>query len=131
MEPRLKRSAVISALAHLAVILLAIVVLPTEKLKSPATAAVDVTIIGPHVPQQALHKGKVPAPANTAHVHKAHLTKAKPKDQPKVAPPPPPPPPPPPAPHAQPKLPRPPAPAPPPPPPTRAPTPLPTPPPPP
>ncbi|MCW8306908.1 hypothetical protein AruPA_07650 [Acidiphilium sp. PA] len=130
MDRGLRRGAIVSGLVHLAVILLAIVVLPTEHLKAPATAAVDVTIIGPHVPQQALHKGKVPAPADTRRVHKAHLTKQKPKDQPKIAPPPPPPPPPP-APHAQPKLPRPPAPAPPPPPPTRAPTPLPTPPPPP
>ncbi|MCU4161004.1 cell envelope integrity protein TolA [Acidiphilium sp. AL] len=130
MEPRLRRSAIVSAAMHLAIILLAILALPTEKLNAPPSAAVDVTIIGPHVPQQALHKGKVPAPANTRTVHKAHLAKTKPKPQPKIAPPPPPPPPPP-APHEEPKLPRPPAPAPPPPPPTHAPTPLPTPPPPP
>lgn len=130
MEPGLRRGAVVSGVVHLVVILLAILVLPTERLRAPATAAVDVTIIGPHVPQQALHRGKVPAPADTARVHKAHLTKAKPKNLPKVAPPPPPPPPPP-APKAVVRLPRPPAPAPPPPPPTRAPTPLPTPPPPP
>ena len=130
MDWRLRRSAVVSGAVHLAIILLVILALPTEKLNAPPSAAVDVTIIGPHVPQQALNKGKVPAPADTARVHKAHLAKQKPTPQPKIAPPPPPPPPPP-APHRQPKLPRPPAPAPPPPPPTPAPTPIPTPPPPP
>lgn len=130
MAPELRRSAVVSGVVHLALILLLVLALPTEKLNAPSTEAVDVTIIGPDVAQQAFNKGKVPAPADTHKVHKAHLAKAKPTTQPKVAPPPPPPPPPP-APHNEPKLPRPPAPAPPPPPPTPAPTPIPTPPPPP
>lgn len=130
MEPRLRKSAIVSGAVHLAIILFLLIALPTEKLNAPPSAAVDVTIVGPNVPQQALNKGKVPAPADTPTVNKAHLTKTKPTPQPKVAPPPPPPPPPP-APHQMPKLPQPPAPAPPPPPPTPAPTPLPTPPPPP
>ena len=130
MEPELRRGAIVSGIAHLAIILLIVAVLPTEKLNAPPSEAVDVTLVGNAAPQQALHKGKVAAPADTKVVHKAHLAVQKPKPQPKVAPPPPPPPPPP-APHAAPKLPQPPAPPPPPPPPTPAPTPIPTPPPPP
>ncbi|GAA5265820.1 hypothetical protein ACOSOMT5_P2247 [Acidiphilium sp. MT5] len=129
MEPRLKRTAIASALAHLAVILLLVLALPEEKLTAPASTAVDVTLVGPNVPQQALHKGKVPAPANTPTLNKAHLAKKQPKPQPNI-PPPPPPPPPPPTPKSVPKLPKPPAPSPPPPPQTKTPEPLPKPPPP-
>ena len=111
MEPRLKRTAIGSALVHIAIILLLVLALPQERLNAPASAAVDVTLVGPHVPQQALHKGKVPAPSNTPTVNKAHLAKKQPKPQPHI-PPPPPPPPPPPAPKTVPKLPTPPAPAP-------------------
>ncbi|CAG4919563.1 unnamed protein product [Acidocella sp. C78] len=130
MEPELRRGAIVSAIVHLAIVLLLVAVLPREKLDAPAAEAVDVTLVGNAAPQQALHKGKVAAPAKTKTVHKAHLAVQKPTPQPKVAPPPPPPPPPP-APHATPKLPQPPSPPPPPPPPTPAPTPIPTPPPPP
>ncbi|OYV86362.1 MAG: hypothetical protein B7Z64_03665 [Acidiphilium sp. 21-68-69] len=130
MEPELRRGAIVSAIVHLAIVLLLVAVLPREKLDAPAAEAVDVTLVGNAAPQQALHKGKVAAPAKTRTVHKAHLTVQKPTPQPKVAPPPPPPPPPP-APHNTPKLPQPPSPPPPPPPPTPAPTPIPTPPPPP
>ena len=126
----MRRSGAISAAAHLIVILIAILALPREKLHSAQSSAVDVELVGPSVPQQALHKGKVPAPANTPVPNKAHLAKTQPKPQPAVAPPPPPPPPPP-APHHSVKLPTPPAPAPPPPPPAPTPVKLPTPPPPP
>ncbi|HEX7390300.1 MAG TPA: hypothetical protein VF286_09320, partial [Acidiphilium sp.] len=94
----MRKSAIVSGAVHLAIILFLLIALPTEKLNAPSSAAVDVTIVGPNVPQQALNKGKVPAPANTPTVNKAHLSKTKPTPQPKVAPPPPPPPPPP-APH--------------------------------
>ena len=130
MDPSLRRSALISASAHLAIVLLALLALPTEKLNAPPSAAVDVTLVGPSAPQQALQHNKVPAPANTAVINKARLAKQQPKPTPKV-PPPPPPPPPPPAPKPTPKLPAPPAPPPPPPPQSKVPEPLPKPPPPP
>lgn len=126
----MRRSGVISAAAHVIVILIAILALPREKLHSAQSSAVDVELVGPSVPQQALHKGKVPAPARTPVPNRARLAKRQPKPQPKVAPPPPPPPPPP-APRHSVRLPTPPAPAPPPPPPAPTPIPLPKPPPPP
>jgi hypothetical protein len=129
MNEGMRRSGAISAAVHVIVILIAVLALPKEKLPNPESSAVDVTLVGPSVPQQALHKGKVPAPAKTAVVNKSHLAKHQPKPKP-IALPPPPPPPPPPAPHHSVKLPAPPAPAPPPPPPTAAPIPLPKPPPP-
>lgn len=108
----MRRSGAISAIVHVAVILIAFLALPKEKLNNPDSSAVDVELVGPSVPQQALHKGKVPAPADTPVPNKAHLAKAQPKPQPVVTPPPPPPPPPP-APHQAVKLPMPPAPPPP------------------
>ena len=114
MDRRLKRSAIVSALAHGAVIALLVVALPTERLNAPESVAVDVQIIGPYVPQQALHKGKVAAPADTRTVSKAHLATAKPAPKPIEAPPPPPPPPPPAPQKPMPKLPAPPKPPPPP-----------------
>jgi hypothetical protein len=124
----MRRSGAISAAVHIIVILIAVLALPKEKLPETASSAVDVRLVGPSVPQQALHKGKVPAPAKTPVPNPAHLAKHQPKPKP-IALPPPPPPPPPPSPRHAVTLPKPPAPAPPPPP-ARAPIPLPKPPPP-
>ncbi len=115
LNQRMRRSGAISAAVHIVVILIAVLALPKEKLPNTEASAVDVQLVGPSAPQQALHKGKVPAPANTPVPNKARLAKTPPKPTP-IAPPPPPPPPPPPAPHQSVKLPAPPAPAPPPPP---------------
>ena len=126
----MRRSALISFGIHLALILAAIISLPTMKLDSTADESVSVDLVGPAAPQQAMAPGKVAAPSNTPTVDKAALAVQQPKPQPLMAPPPPPPPPPP-APEQKPTLPTPPAPAPPPPPPTETPSVAPTPPPPP
>ena len=126
----MRRSALISFIIHLAIVLAAILSLPPLKLDNSADQGVSVDLVGLSAPQQATAPGKVPAPANTPTVNNAHLAVTRPKPAPIVQPPPPPPPPPP-APQHAPPLPTPPAPAPPPPPPTESPVALPSPPPPP
>lgn len=129
MDRDLRRGAFISLFVHMAIIAAAIVTLPLQPLNTSADQSVDVELVGPTAPQEALNKGKVPAPSDTPTVHPGPLAVTQPKPQPIVAPPPPPPPPPP-APEQKPNV-TPPTPAPPPPPPTPTPTQAPTPPPPP
>ncbi|MDD2705714.1 MAG: hypothetical protein PHU07_10335, partial [Acidocella sp.] len=129
MDRDLRRSAYVSLFLHAAIIVAAIVTLPLQPLNQSADVSVDVDLVGPSAPQQAMNTGKVPAPSDTPTVHPGPLAVNQPKPQPIEAPPPPPPPPPP-APEQKPTS-APPTPAPPPPPPTPAPTSEPTPPPPP
>lgn len=129
MDRDLRRGAIISLAVHVALVIAAVVALPTPPLNTSADQSLDVTLVGPTQPQTAQTKGQVAAPSNQPQVHQGPVNPVQPKPQPVVAPPPPPPPPPP-APPQKPQ-PTPPTPAPPPPPPKPTPTPLPTPPPPP
>ncbi len=129
MDRDLRRGAIISSFVHVAIIVAAIVTLPLQPLDTTASEDVDVDLVGPTMPQEALNAGKVPAPSNLPVPHQGPLAVTQPKPQPIEAPPPPPPPPPP-APEQKPS-PTPPAPAAPPPPPAPTTEPLPTPPPPP
>ncbi len=129
MDRDLRRSAIISAFVHAAIIIAAIVTLPLQPLDTSADQDVDVDLVGPTAPQEAFEKNKVPAPSNLPVPHQGPLAVNQPKPQPIEAPPPPPPPPPP-SPEQKPST-TPPAPAPPPPPPAPSPQAIPTPPPPP
>lgn len=126
----MRRGAIISFGLHVALILAALIALPTKPIDTSADDSVSVDFVGPNQPQMAKAPGKVAAPSDTPTVNQANLAEKQPKPQPIVAPPPPPPPPPP-APEQKPTLPTPPAPAPPPPPPVPTPSVAPTPPPPP
>jgi hypothetical protein len=110
----MRRSTVISFTLHAAIILAAIIALPTPNIPEEADSDVSVQFIGPSIHSDV--KGKTPAPTNAAVAHIAPKAPTPKVNKPIVAPPPPPPPPPP-APKAA-ELPKPPAPAPPPPPPT-------------
>ncbi len=127
----MRRGALISFCFHLAIVLAAIIALPTMKLDNSSDDSVSVDLVGPSVPQQGRQPGKTPAPDTTPVVNNSPQAEQKPKPTPFEAPPPPPPPPPPAQEVKQPVLPQPPAPAPPPPPPVETPSVAPTPPPPP
>jgi outer membrane biosynthesis protein TonB len=116
LDRDLRRGVTISSLVHAAIVIAAIVALPLQPLDTTAEESVDVDLVGPTAPQEALNTGKVAAPSNLPVPHQGPLAVAQPKPQPIEAPPPPPPPPPP-APEQKPST-TPPAPAPPPPPPT-------------
>jgi hypothetical protein len=111
----MRRSTVISFSLHAAIILAAIIVLPTPNIPEEADSdAVSVQFTGPSIHSDV--KGKTPAPTEAAVQHIAPKAPTPKVNKPIIAPPPPPPPPPP-TPKAA-ALPKPPAPAPPPPPPT-------------
>jgi outer membrane biosynthesis protein TonB len=126
----MRRGAIISFSLHVAIILAALIALPTKPIDTSADDEVSVEFVAPNQPQSGKTPSKVPAGATAPTVHDAPTAEKQPKPQPIVAPPPPPPPPPP-APEQKPTLPTPPAPAPPPPPPVQTPSVAPTPPPPP
>ena len=100
-DPALRRGAIISAVAHFAVLLLLLVGLPLRELPPDEQQEVGVAVVFDGTTEQSVHASapaSVPAPANVPDATAAPAAQQLPKPEPTEAAPPPPPPPPPPAP---------------------------------